>query len=461
MKSPARSLNASRFPLLTVLLSGLLLAACNQNVQPSVQPSAARAEHGKYLVQVPVAGQSEAALASRYAARVLSYDAVAGVALLGLSEKPGGLQGQSLGTQSLGAQAASGAEANSQSFSAGGRSTMWAGGRSTMWAGGRSTMWAGGRSTMWAGGRSTMWAGGQYQMIPENTAPFSQMGLDNAQLGLSTLGQGVKVAVIDTGIDLNHVFFQGALAPAAEWRDFVDGDNVPQEVGTLGQGAYGHGTAVAGIVLEVAPQATILPLRVLDSDGGGDIASVIMAIDYAVQKGARIINLSLGSPERSALVQSAIARATAAGVLVVASAGNENASALTYPAQDMNLSGVAGDYSVSVGSVDSSDLKSSFSNYNAGLELVTPGENIFTPGPGNLLVGWSGTSMSAPMASGALALGLGVNPGADVNKLINRADSVYENGKNAAYTNMLGKKGRLNVPAFLSSDNDGDNNSGN
>ena len=215
----------------------------------------------------------------------------------------------------------------------------------------------------------------------------------------------------------------------------------------MGQGAYGHGKAVAGIVLEAAPQVTILPLRVLDSDSGGDVAGVIMAIDYAVQKGAWLINLSLGSSEKSSLMQNAIGRA--AGVPVVASAGNENVVALTSPAQDMGDKGAAGEYSVSVGSVDNRDLKFSFSNYGAGLELVAPGENTFTPGPGNLLFAWSGTSMSAPIARGALALGLSTETEKPSAQLIGKAASVYKDGKNTAYKDKLGKKGRLDVPAFL------------
>jgi thermitase len=446
----AKLVPSSRLPLAFALLSGLLLAACSQNKVP-----AAGAGRPAYLAQVATAGQSAEGLAERYGAQVLSFDAVSGVALLGFERNPAAQasNGRSLSAQALSAQGLSGVESNARSFTAEGRSTLWATGRATVWASGRATVWATGRATVWATGRSTLWASGQYQMVQENTVSFRQIGLDVAHTALSSPGLGIKVAVIDTGIDLNHVFFQGSLAPAAEWRDFVDGDSVPQEVGTLGQGAYGHGTAVAGIVLEVAPQATILPLRVLDSEGSGDVASVVLAIDYAVQKGARIINLSLGSPERFQLVQDAVNRATAAGVLVVASVGNENTQALNYPAQDMNQKGAAGDNSLSVGSVDSRDQKASFSNYASALEVVAPGEAIFAPGPGDLLVAWSGTSMSAPIATGALALGLSAKPGTDVKKLsaklINKAASVYENGMNAAYKDMLGKKGRLDVPAFL------------
>ncbi len=297
----------------------------------------------------------------------------AGQALLGFDTDPSRrLQAQDLGDLS--------SESNLNAFSAGASATM----------NGRVSMWMGGRVLMWMGGRVSMWMGGQYQPAVENTAAFEQIGLQAAQTKAPKLGQGVKVAVIDTGIDLSHPAFEGSLAPQSEWYDFVDNDQDPSEpLRALGEGSYGHGTAVAGIVLEVAPGATILPLRVLDSDGSGDVAGVAMAIHHAVSKGAKIINLSLGSAERSQIVQDAVAWANAADVLVVASVGNDNKEGLTYPAQDMQ--GKGDERSVGVGSVDKGDLKSSFSNYGKAVGVVAPGENIYAPGPGATLVSWSGT----------------------------------------------------------------------
>ena len=113
-------------------------------------------------------------------------------------------------------------------------------------------------------------------------------------------GAGVKVAVLDTGIDKTHPLFAGKLLPG---RDFVDNDNDPSEVGTSGVGAYGHGTHVAGIVLMVAPDAKIIPIRVLDQNGVGNVWTLSKALNYAANPdgnpatddGANIINLSLGT----------------------------------------------------------------------------------------------------------------------------------------------------------------------
>ena len=87
--------------------------------------------------------------------------------------------------------------------------------------------------------------------------------------------------------------FAGTLAPASEWMDFVDNDGCPMD--EPGGDGYGHGTGVAGVVLQVAPNATILPFRVLGPDGSGDMTSVLAAIDHAVTMGADVINLSLGT----------------------------------------------------------------------------------------------------------------------------------------------------------------------
>jgi subtilisin family serine protease len=304
----------------------------------------------------------------------------------------------------------------------------------------------------WTGGSRGSWAGGNYTVIPENSQSWRKIGLEQAHTLAPNLGDGVTVAVIDTGIDLKHSAFQGSLSDPATWRDFYAADAVPQEEGTLGIGGYGHGTNVAGIILQLAPKAKIMPLRVLGPDGSGDVATVASAIDWATAKGARIINLSLGSDDNSKVVQEAIGRATAKNVLVVSSAGNANRKEITYPAASAT-SGASGTNTLSVGSVDGSDVKSSFSNYASQLEVVAPGENVFAPAPGELLAAWSGTSQAAPMVAGSLALALGqtvVIPLKDLTKkLAETASDVYKNPANRPYKDKLGVKGRLDLVAFL------------
>ncbi|WP_245808177.1 S8 family serine peptidase [Deinococcus hopiensis] len=332
------------------------------------------------------------------------------------------------------------------------RDVFGGGGAMTATMGGKISMWSGGKISMWSGGKISMWSGGVFAPLPENTALWKKINLEQGQLLAPRLGAGVTVAVIDSGIDLAHPAFEGALSDPGTWRDFYSNDGVPQEEGTFGVGAYGHGTNVAGIVLQVAPQAKIMPLRALGPDGSGDVVMIAQAIDWAVARGAQIINLSLGSTEVSKVVQEALQRASDQGVLVVSSAGNEDRNKITYPAAVAETREV-GNSSLSVGSVDLNDLKSSFSNYASNLEMVAPGEQVYAPAPEGRMAAWSGTSMAAPMASGALALALsaGAGPAGLTNLVKQTAANVYSNGANAAYAGKLGEQGRLDLKAFLSS----------
>jgi thermitase len=338
------------------------------------------------------------------------------------------------------------------------------GGGMTATASGVRNAWATGSLQAWASGIRNAWATGKFTPVPENTGIWEQVGLEQAQLYAPHLGGGIKVAIIDTGIDSNHIAFQGALAPRDEWRDFYGDDNDPTDEGVFGEGGYGHGTNTAGIVLQIAPKAIILPIRALGPDGGADVLTIARAIDYAVKKKSRIINLSLGSTERSDAITKAIARATAAGVVVTESAGNEGKERLNYPAADAHNLGVVGNMTVSVGSVNAKDIKSVFSNYGKSLELVTPGESVFGPAPGQTngnwnMAAWSGTSMSAPMAAGALALAMGENDHMIAGLFrgsatfvagltASSADSLYELTGNKLYQGKLGD-GRLDIGRLL------------
>ncbi|HJQ30268.1 MAG TPA: S8 family serine peptidase, partial [Rubrobacter sp.] len=144
-----------------------------------------------------------------------------------------------------------------------------------------------------------------------------------------SLGKGTIVAVLDTGAQLDHPALLANFSGVKRY-DFVDDDKNPSEspVGadTDGDGItddlFGHGTHVAGIVDIVAPKAKIMPIRVLDTEGYGNVFTISQAISYAKRNGADVINLSLGSRSRSKLLQQEIKSATANGVLVAAAAGN-------------------------------------------------------------------------------------------------------------------------------------------
>ena len=427
---------------LLFILSSALLIGCasvpDMPVSSSLRPD--------YVTAVTVSSSdTPASVARRAGGTVLAWpencDAASDVctALVGLEEMP---KATTLSAQEVGA-----VEVNRDVFSGGGALTAV--------VGGSRAIWSGGSMTVWSSGSRAIWSGGTYSVLPENTGLWQKIGLERAHGLARNLGAGVVVAVVDTGIDLTHPAFAGALTAPGTWKDFYAGDAVPQEEGAAGTGAYGHGTNVAGIVLQVAPAAKILPIRALGPDGSGDVAGVAQAITYAADQGAQIINLSLGSAEKSAIIQDAVKRVSERGVLVVSSAGNEDRSRITYPAALADSKGATGENTLSVGSVDLNDVKSVFSNYSKSLELVAPGENVYAPYPGGMMAAWSGTSMAAPMASGGLALALGqslkVNRRDLIKKMADTAADVYGNDLNRPYQDQLGVKGRLDLVRFLSS----------
>jgi subtilisin family serine protease len=171
-------------------------------------------------------------------------------------------------------------------------------------------------------------------------------------------------------------------------------------VGQVGGDAVGHGTHVTGIVARLAPDSKILPVRVLNVDGRGNVFILAYAIDWAVEHGADVINLSLGADADSEVLSDAVARAQEQGVVIVASAGNDNAETKKYPAA---FPGV-----LSITAVDAANRKALFANYGEDwVDLAAPGVGITStiPVSGSLLYAtWSGTSMATPFAAGAAAL---------------------------------------------------------
>lgn len=423
------------------LLIGLLvlLAGCSSLSTPSTAIS--RKTNSAYTLTVDLsAADTPAAVAARYSGDILVWEP--GVYALIGTDTPT-LQLQLLGLDE--------SIRNDDVFYAGGETTAYISGKSRVWAGGKSRVWAGGKSRVWAGGSAELWEQGAFSWMPENTAKWQQIRLQEAQLIAANLGEGVKVAVIDTGVDLEHPALKEALAPADEWKDFYDGDALPQEAGSFDDDGYGHGTNVAGIIRQIAPRATLLPLRVLGPDGGGNVADLTAAIQYAVNKGAKVINLSLGSEGRLlSAIDNAIKIATSKGVFVVASTGNSGDSAVTYPASSAkSLTGlVTGARNlISVASVDDQDVKSYFSTYGFPVKLAAPGEVVYGPAPEESVAAWSGTSQAAPMASGALALALAQprKMGADLpGQLLAQSDDIT-----GTYRGKLG--GRIDIAAFLKS----------
>jgi subtilisin family serine protease len=242
-------------------------------------------------------------------------------------------------------------------------------------------------------------------------------------------GKGVTVAVVDTGVDLDHPDLVQSLyvnpgeiagngrdddgngyVDDVRGYDFVDRDNVADDLN-------GHGTHVAGTIAAgrnsigstgVAPDAKIIPIRVLDRNGSGSDSMVATGIRYAAQLGADIINLSLGG-SYSRTIESAIDFAQSLGSLIVIASGNESAATPSYPARFSATDNAV----ISVGAVNSSNARASFSNRvgtSGAVQVDAPGVSIYSTYLNGGYATLSGTSMATPHVAGLAALILSANP---------------------------------------------------
>ncbi|BAU29171.1 subtilase family protein [Aneurinibacillus soli] len=227
--------------------------------------------------------------------------------------------------------------------------------------------------------------------------PWGIKKIGAPKLWKETMGKGVKVAVIDTGIVRTHPDLRGRVRGSA---DFVGGNIVDR------RGNGGHGTHIAGTiaaldnqigVVGVAPQVSLYDVRAFDSDGVGELAAIVKGIDWAITNKMDIINMSFGMVGDSPALHAAIKRASAAGIFLVASAGN-NGGEIEFPARYPEV--------IAVGASTKQGELAAFSARGHGLDVIAPGVSILSTWPRKTYKKLSGTSMAAAHISGLVALQL-------------------------------------------------------
>jgi hypothetical protein len=294
------------------------------------------------------------------------------------------------------------------------------------------------------GGASTAPLFGDDLLSAVGTQPaLARIGVPTAR-GRAT-GAGVRVAVIDSGLLASHPLVAGRVDP--DGYDFVDGDADPTDEangldddgdGRVDEGV-GHGLFVASLILAVAPDARIVPLRALDSDAAGTASSVASAIGYAVSHGVDVINLSLGLLPDLSVIRQAVQHAKESGVAVIAAAGNRGQSIVNFPAVLSEVEAVT--------SVDDADRAAPFASFGSAVDLAAPGVDLIGafPSPSGT-ARWSGTSFSTALVTGGYALLVETHPSLDVEGRLDLLEDTAEpiDALNPRVAGRLGR-GRIDL----------------
>lgn len=299
------------------------------------------------------------------------------------------------------------------------------------------------------------------------------------QAGLAAIGapaawtrsagtKGAVVAIIDTGIDYTHpdlvanLWTNAREVPgngrdddgngyADDWigYDFAANDGDPRD-------HDGHGTHVAGIagaagnngvgISGVNPNTRIMALKFIGTDGNGYTSDAIRALNYAAANGATVANASWGSDVYDAVFATAIARAQAAGLILVASAGNDSANNDAVPFYPANYAATLENV-VTVAAADSAGRLAGFSNYGSAVALAAPGTSILSTLPNGRYGTLSGTSMAAPFVTGAIALLKDAHPDWSWWQLVAKVKASVD--PFAALAGKTATGGRLNVAKML------------
>lgn len=293
-------------------------------------------------------------------------------------------------------------------------------------------------------------------------------------------GDGVIVAIVDTGMDINHALLRnqiavnsGEIGTDAQGKDKstngVDDDGngfIDDAYGfdfnknkALTEDHQGHGTHVAGIIAGehsdsqvksgtpyvqgLAPKAKVLPLAFLDENGYGSMIDAVRAITYAVSRGAKVINASWGGEFCSRTLKDKISSLNEKGVIFVSAAGNEAVNIDRVKSYPASLDIAA---QIAVGAISEHNIMAPYSNYGThSVAIFAPGTSIVSTYPGGRLAAMTGTSMATPFVTGAVALLLSAEPTANVDQI--RQALYNSSAKDQNYLNS--SRGRLNLATAI------------
>lgn len=202
----------------------------------------------------------------------------------------------------------------------------------------------------------------------------------------------IVIAVLDSGVDMNHPALKGRIKEGG--YDFVDRDDNPED-------ENGHGTHCAGIISEATPEnVKILPIRILDTEGKSYFFDIVEGLKYAINQNPDIISMSFGGYSNKDPFEAVFEKANEKGIVLVAAAGNDNINLDKYP----DIFPACSRNVLTIGATTKSDYVAYYSNYGSVIDFVAPGTDVVSTIPGGGYQSYSGTSMAAPLAAACVAL---------------------------------------------------------
>ena len=258
------------------------------------------------------------------------------------------------------------------------------------------------------------------------TIPANVQQVNAPQAWGFSQGKGIRVAVVDTGIDFTHPDLRPNYVGGAS---FVPGAATPMD--DQGHSTHCAGTIAAAIegsnVVGVAPLASLYAVKVLDQNGSGQFSWIIAGIDWCIQNGMQIVSMSLGGPSAPAALETMCNTAWDKGLLLVAAAGNSQpqtpvppaASNIGFPAKYRNV--------IAVSAIDSSNAVASFGSRGPEVDVCAPGVSVLSDRLGGGTTTMSGTSMACPCVAGVAALAWGSHLFSDNEEIWNLLASTVDN----------------------------------